>query len=115
MAALDGTLSFPKMDEMAVLVTQNLHFNVARAFNIFFEVHLTRSKCAFRFIRRIAHRRFELRLTIDAPHPFAAAACCRLKQNRIPDDSGGFAGISKIPKPLLCSRNDWSASFNRQP
>ena len=38
MAALERTIALEKMDDVAVIVGQNLHFDVPRLLDVFFEV-----------------------------------------------------------------------------
>jgi hypothetical protein len=112
MAPLNGTLALAEMDQVAVFVSEDLDFDVARTLDPFFEVDFTGAEGAFGFARSGAHSRFEFRFGIDAAHAFAAAAGCGLQQNGIPDGDRSGARLCIIAKAVFRTGNDRSARLD---
>ena len=86
--ALDGALALEQMDEVAVSVAEQLHFEMTRPFDEAFEQHAVvaeRSEC---FAARGAQPGRERGRVVDALHALAAAARAGLDQQREADVTG---------------------------
>jgi hypothetical protein len=76
------------MDDVAVGIAEHLHFNVARAFDPFFEQHHVVAEARRCLALAAVERVLEIARAVDLPHPLAAAARDRLDQHRIADRVG---------------------------
>ena len=76
------------MDAFAVQVSENLHFNMPRLEQIFFEQHRLVTEARFGLASRRAERRDEILGSLDDAHTLAAAAGRRLDQHRVADRIG---------------------------
>ncbi len=95
MAALQRTLAFAQVNEVAVLIAQDLDFDVTGTLDEFLQVHLAGAKGTFGFAGCAAQSSGEILGVIHSPHTFSAAAGSRFEQDGIPDFRGklqSFAG-----------------------
>jgi hypothetical protein len=87
-AALQRAIALEQMDDIAVRVAEHLHFDMARAFDPFFQQHDIIAEARRRLALARKERVGETGRVIDLAHPLAAAACDRLDQHRIADPLG---------------------------
>ena len=78
MPPLDRAIAFPKVKCIAVLIGQNLHFEMPCVCHILFEKHGGIAKGRKRFVLRFFQPRRELRLLPHHAHPAPAPAHGRL-------------------------------------
>ena len=52
MPALERAIALPEMDDVAVLVPENLHFDMARLLDVFLEVDTSILECLLRLLAR---------------------------------------------------------------
>ncbi len=81
---LYGTLTFAKVDQISVFVSQNLHFDMPRTFDELFQVNFARPKRPLRLARCAPNRRVQVRV-----HCRHAACLChrhRLRLSTEPDN-----------------------------
>ena len=90
MAALDRTIALVQIEDVALLVADQLDFDVARLFDEFFDEHAVITEAGECFtadrIEALAHIGFAPR----QPHALAATAGRSLHHHRIADASGDF-------------------------
>ena len=90
MSALYGALAFTQADHVAVLVGQNLEFDMPWVLDIFLHVQIAIAKRSCRFLLRLLVKRGQLFFRPHDAHAAAAAA------SRSFDDDG----IAHLPAPL---------------
>ncbi len=100
MASLDGAFALAEMDQVAVLVAEDLNFNVARAVDPFFEIDFTGTEGALRFTRSGTHGGGEIGFAFYEAHAFAAAAGRGFEKDGVADLGGELGKIG------LRSRDD---------
>src|SRR6202451_2521810 len=115
MAPLHRALPLAQGNELPMLVSQDLHFYVARTFYEFFQIDFSRSEGPLRFACGATEGGFQFRLILHRPYSFAAAARCRLEQNRISDSGRGLARFCIIANASFGTGHNWGASGNCQP
>ena len=99
MAALGRTVALPKVQHVAVIVSQDLHFDVPRAFDVLLDVNTRILERFFGFRGSSFHAPFEGDVVHGDTHSLAAAACCGFDQHGIADfcgDLGGFVDIGEL-------------------
>ena len=74
-----------QMHQIAVQVTQDLHFDMAGATDQLLEVHLVVAEGGFRFAPRRFERGGEIALALDHPHAAPATAPACLQHQRVTD------------------------------
>src|SRR5579862_3662354 len=92
-ATLDGTLAFEAVDDVAVLVPEDLDFNVARRRDIAFDQERVVAEGASGFAAGRRQRRGELAGFVHDAHSFAATTGRRLDQQRVAD-------VTRVPFDL---------------
>ncbi|MEZ4626103.1 MAG: hypothetical protein R2843_15235 [Thermomicrobiales bacterium] len=70
---------------MAMEIAEHLHFHVARAIEIAFEIDITVAERAHRFSLGERHQSDEIGLVVGDAHAATAATSRRLDHDRIPD------------------------------
>ena len=85
MAALQRAVALVEMDDMAVAVGEDLHFDMARRIDVFFDQHAGVAEGRLRLAHRGFERGIEVGVLVDPPHALAAAAGHRFDQQRITD------------------------------
>ena len=78
------------MHDVAVLITEDLHFDVARREDILLDKHMRVAECALRFTLAGGERLLEIDMAVNPAHALAAAARDRLDQHGIADLVGLF-------------------------
>jgi hypothetical protein len=75
-----------QMHGVRVPVAEDLHFDMARAGDVFLDQHMrSLPKAGLRLALRAFERGLEIGVLVDAAHALAAAARDRLDENRIAD------------------------------
>ncbi len=90
MAALHGAIAFVQMQQVAVLVGENLHFDMARARKIFFQKDGGIAKGRFRFALRFLEPCGQLRGIVNHAHAASAATHRRFHDYGKPDFRSDF-------------------------
>src|SRR5437764_15082840 len=91
MAALDAAVAFAEMDQIAVAIGEDLHLDVASAFECAFKQQAPVAKGMLGFRTRGVYGRLEVVGTCDTPHAAAAAASQRLDHHWIADLAGDLS------------------------
>src|SRR6185312_14654494 len=92
-AALDRTLAFVQIKHVAVLVADELNFDVARFGHEFLDEEAVVAETRLRFVLRRLDRLNEFVLLVDDAKPLAAAAGRRLHHHGIADLLGNLARV----------------------
>ncbi len=85
MTALHGTFALSQVDDVSVIITQNLNFNVARVFNILFDINAAVFECDFGFGASSLVSAGQFRAVASDTHSSPAASGCRFNQHWITD------------------------------
>ncbi len=85
MAALDGALALAQDLDVAVLVAQDLEFDVPRRGHELFEVHVGRAESGAGLLLRLRKQRRQILRPVDHAHAAPAAARGGLEDDRIAD------------------------------
>ena len=83
MPPLDGAITLAESDHGAVIVAENLYFDVARMREIFFDEYPPVAECRRGFARGRFQRALELRGFRHHAHPASASACRSLDHKRV--------------------------------
>ena len=75
------------MDHVAVLVAEDLNFDVPRGLEVLFQVHGAIGEGSCSFLARAFPLQLELGFAVDVPHAFAAATGDGFEHDRIADGS----------------------------
>ncbi len=92
MAALHGAVALPEMDGVAVVVGQDLHFDVPAEFDVFFDVDGGVLEGVFGFGLGLLEAGLEGDVVVGDAHPAAAAAGGGFDDDGIADLAGDFQG-----------------------
>src|SRR2546421_2805834 len=92
-APLDGALAFSEIDDVAMLIGQDLHFNVSRIEQRFLDVDFAVSERPPGFTLCRVQRRAKFFFRVHQTHAFTTAACCRLEQHRVADFRSHSSGL----------------------
>src|SRR5216684_5143724 len=107
MAALDGTFALAQMNDLAVLIAQNLKFDVSRIFNEALGVNVGRAKGLLRLAARRFVRGQKFFLLAHHPHAATAAACNRLQNQREANFRGFFGQLFFALDRAIAPWNRW--------
>jgi hypothetical protein len=88
MPALKRAVALEQVYDVAIPVTEHLHFDVPRAQDVFLDQDPLVTKRGSGLPLAADQRVCEVLCHVDTPHPFAAAARDGLYQNRIADAVG---------------------------
>ena len=91
--ALNGTVAFPKMEEIAVMVGEDLNFQMARARDVFFEEHRGVAEGGARLLLGFFEATVEVGRLMHDAHAAAAAAHCGFDDHGITNVLGEFTGF----------------------
>ena len=96
MAALDGAVTLIEVDDIAVLITHDLHFDVLRVQDAFLDVDIFVAKGALCFRARFIISALEVFHAVDTAHAAAAAAVDGLDHDRQADALGEGLDLSEV-------------------
>ena len=82
-SSLDGTVTFIQMYDVAVAVSQDLHFDMLRTFQIFFNEDIVDTECLLRFTLGTAVLFYHFFLRSYDTHTSSAASGRCLQHNRV--------------------------------
>ena len=91
--ALNAAFPFEKVHDVAVLVCQNLNFNVARRSDKSLDEHGSVSKCIDRFRNGAFEAVLEFTVLAYDAHAFSTAACACFDQQWVANSVGNFSGL----------------------
>ena len=94
-AALHGTVAFPQMQQIAVMIAQDLNLDVAGAGDVFFEEYGGVAECRERFVLRFLQARVEIGGLAHHAHPSPSAAHGGFDDDRVADVLSELAGFSR--------------------
>ena len=81
MAALDGAVALPQVDDVAVPVAQDLHFDVPRLFDVLLQIDTTILECFLGFLAGGLQAGAETDVVAGYAHAAPAAARRRLDEH----------------------------------
>ncbi len=110
MAALHGAVAFVQMQEMAVMVAEDLHFDVTRVGQIFFQEHAGVAERGAGFSLRFFEQGVELRSVVHDAHAAPAAAHRGFDDYRIADLFRDFLRFGGKGDGIVGSRKDAHAA-----
>ena len=110
MATLNRAVAFAQPDALAVLVGQNLDFDVARPLDGAFEINRSVAERGSRFAHRLPESSLELGRVAHHAQALAAAASDRFQSNRKADVVGCSAHVLDRLKRFKGARDDGYAS-----
>ena len=87
-ASLHGAVALVQMHQIAVRITQNLHFDVSRAANQLLEIDLILAECRLGLAARRRHRLDELAVVLDDAHAAPTTAPTGLQHHREANRAG---------------------------
>ena len=102
------------MHDLAALIAENLHLDMARSRHVFFDQHARVAKGALRLARGALQGGFEFARRIDAAHALAAAAGDRLDEHGIADPPGLLLEKRRRLLVAVIARHDGDAGFLHQ-
>ena len=111
MTALDGAVSFEKMNDMAVFITKNLDFDVLRVHDAFFYIDFIITECHLRFGTSAVVRFFQIFHPVDITHAASAAAIDSFDHDRQTVLLSKFLDFREIMDSALGTRNHRDACF----
>ena len=114
MAALHRTVALEQMHDIAVLVAEDLHLDMAGAFHQLFEIDLVLAESGLGLALGDDHVVHELRFVADHAHAAATAAPRRLEHHRVTDLGGEFLDGLKIVRQRIGGRHHRHADRDRQ-
>ena len=88
--ALQRTIAFEQMNDVAVGVAKHLHLNMARALDILFNQDMRIAERGGSLSLTRGERVGEISRSFDLAHPLAAATCDGLNEHGVADLSGAF-------------------------
>ena len=97
-AALHRAIALEQVDQIAVLVTEHLHFDMASAANELFEIGFVIAERGQRFATCRFHCGRQFCLVLDGAHAAATAAPAGLEHHRIADFSGDLLHFLDITR-----------------
>ena len=83
MSSLYGAVSLIQVDYIAVLVSEDLDFDVLRLLDVFLDKYIPVSECLDSLVLCAVELRQEVLFLTDDPHSSSAAACSRLEHYRV--------------------------------
>ena len=83
MSSLYGAVSLIQVDYIAVLVSEDLDFDVLRLLDVFLDKYIAVSECLDSLVLSAVELRQEVLLFADDPHSSSAAACSCLEHYRV--------------------------------
>ena len=96
MPPLDRAIALAERDYIAVLVAENLYFDMPRMREIFFDENPPVAECRRRFARSRFQSALELRGFGDDAHPASASSRGSLDQDRISGDCAANSRAAEI-------------------
>src|SRR5215813_4057777 len=115
MATLHRTVALIQMQEIAVLVSKDLYFDVARTREKFLEEYRSIPERRFRFALRFFDACFEFGFLLNNTHSTPATPHCSFDDNGIADLSCNFLGFGHGLHRLFGSWQDRNPSYGCQP
>ena len=112
-AALDGAVALPEMDEIAVAVAEDLDLDMAGAADQLFQIDLAIAEGAFRFAAAGLDLRLELVLILDHAHAAATTAPAGLEHQGIADFAGQFRPVFGAVRQRTCGGHHGNIGLNR--
>ena len=91
--ALDRTVALVQVDDVAMGITDQLDFDMARLFDEFFDEHPVITEAGQRLALDAFKAFADIGFAPRQPHAFAAAAGAGLHHHRIADAAGDFDGM----------------------
>ena len=110
-AALDRTLALAQPDGIAVLVGQDLHFDVAGIDDRLFDIDFAVAERTLRFALRRFERGTKFLASMHQPHAFAAAAGRGFQHHGVANALGHFFAFFGRSQAARGSRNERHAGF----
>ena len=115
MTTLNRALAVEQMDQVSVIVSEDLNFNVARAVDVLLQKQSAVAESFLGFAARCFNRGFELACVANDSHAFAAAASRSFDHDRQTDRSGVSAQDCERLILSVVARNNWNTRLSHQP
>ena len=113
-APLQGAVPLEQMDGVAVVVPEDLHLDMARLLDPFFDQAGIVAEARLRFALGALQRRAKVGGFLDPAHALAAAAGARFDQNRIADLFGLGFEISRVLVVAVIAGHHRDAGLDHQ-
>ena len=110
--ALDGAVTFKHVNKVAMLVTEDLYFDVFWMFDVLFNKNVGDPESLLGFAGRTVVFLFHLVFGTHDAHPTAAATGAGLEDDRITGYLGEFFCFFDIEGSAFYTRDGWHADFN---
>ena len=111
MPALQGTIALPQMDDVAMAVGEDLHLDVARLFDVLFQVNAAVLEGLLRFLPGRLEARFQAHVIAGHAHAASAAAGRRLDQHRVADLIGECERLGLLGDQAVAAGDDGHAGL----
>ena len=111
---LRGAVALPEVEHVAVLVAQDLDFDVPRPLDVFFDVDARVAEGGLGFGRCLLPGARQREVVGRHPHPLAAAAGRRLEQHRKADLAGDLHRLLFAADDAVAARHRRHARFPGQ-
>ena len=110
MAALDGAIPLPQMDDIAVFIAQDLKFNMMRPFDIFLDENAAVAEGRLCFARGNCHILTQLLVGPDDPQAATPAAGAGFDHDRVADSLDECQGLFEAGDAAFGAWHDWDAA-----
>ena len=107
MAPLDGAIAFPEVNDIAVLVRQDLEFDMVRAFDIFFDEDAAVAECRLGLTRGHVHILAQFLVRPHDAQPASPASGAGFDHDGIAGAAGEGQGFFGMVITLLPCRARW--------
>ena len=108
---MHGAVSLVQMYHVAVLVSEHLHLDMLRLFDVFLDEDVAVSECLNGLVLRASKLRYKVCLVMDYSHSASAAAGCSLQHYRVARDLREFYSLAVTCDRCLDSRYARDAYF----
>ena len=110
MPPLHGAIAFPQMHDVAVMIGDDLHFDVARQLDVLFQVDAGITKGGLRLGLRLLDGAFQYQVVRGHAHAPSAAAGRSLDQHRKANLVGDLDGVALVVDQPFAPRHAGDAS-----
>src|SRR4029079_16326727 len=102
------------MNNVAMLITYDLDFDVTWLFNKFFNIDTIVAKGCFGFLAFFIPQFFEILFSPDYTHPFSTTTGCSVHDDRVTDVLADFLCMSNIIYQTTTTWDNRNACFHHR-